>query len=51
MDILLPIFLSVYLELSVTNLTYSDITAVATRVAKEKQSNHLTPRCAHVTML
>ena len=30
---------------------YCDITVVATRVTKEKQSGHLTLRCAHVTML
>ena len=26
---------------------YCDITEIATRVTKEKQSGHLTPRCAH----
>ena len=42
-------WLSVQLEFSVTNLTVTP--QFATHVTKEKQSGHMTPRCAHVTML
>ena len=47
MDMLLLILLSVCLY----NKPYCDITVVATRVTKKKQSGHLTPKCAYVTMM
>ena len=50
MDILLPIFIKCTGGIQ-CNIPYYDITVVAARATKEKQSGHLTTRCAYVTML
>ena len=50
MNMLLPIFIKCTVGVQ-CNKPYCDITLVATRVTKEKQLGHLTPRCAHVAML
>ena len=50
MDILLPNLIKRTVEI-LCNKPCCDITVVATRVTKEKQSGHMTPGCAHVTML
>ena len=50
MDILLPILIKCTVGIECNN-PYCDITVVATPVTKEKQSGHMTPICAHVTML
>ena len=50
MAILLPILIKCTVRIK-CNKPYCDITVVAPRVTKEKQSGHMTPRCARVTML
>ena len=48
MDILLPGLIKCTAGIK-CNKPYCDIIEVATRVTKETQSGHLTPRYAHVT--
>ena len=49
-NMLLPILSKCTVEI-LCNKPYCDITMVATRVTKETESGHMTPRCALVTML
>ena len=50
MDILLSILIKCMAGI-LGNKPYCDITVVVTRVTTEKQSDHLSPSYAHVTML
>ena len=50
MDIMLPILIKCTIGILCNN-PYCDVTVIAPPVTKEKQSGHMTPRCAHVTML